>query len=129
MPGRGRRGFLLSLKHPVRYPASLAFAVTIAAKDAAEVEGAKDGRRHGWWQGPQEGQCGFGCTYECCYMHTNYGTLLWEQHLQESEYACSCWVGDLRATARVNPQRMNDIAGGANFACLRDCVLPPTLLA
>lgn len=27
-----------------------------AAEDAAKVQGAKDGRRHGRWQGPQEGQ-------------------------------------------------------------------------
>jgi len=29
---------------------------TTAAEDAAEVEGAEDGGRHGRWQGPQEGQ-------------------------------------------------------------------------
>ena len=30
---------------------------TTAAEDAAKVEGAEDGRRHGRWQGSQEGQC------------------------------------------------------------------------
>ena len=34
----------------------LLHACGVAAEDAAEVEGAKNGRRHGWWQGPQEGK-------------------------------------------------------------------------
>lgn len=34
----------------------LLHAYRVAAEDAAEVEGAKNGRRHGRWQGPQEGE-------------------------------------------------------------------------